>query len=367
MKVVSSPEVTLETEARGIPQGGEERGFLDWLCSFVAYGDDGNTYWFGTALLILAHEGVDMWNIECSWKTGKVIQVPGSIYKLADFPEVGVTGRTVLPGGSHKVSKTDKEVLVQLGDFNLICKDDNSWHYNVEDKAKGIKAEFVHYGKGCPLWYGKEEPSYLTPHSIAYGYNWSGVVEGTLTIDGKKINIKGAGVRERYIAVDSSAAEIGGWEDWMWFHFDEVFGSMYEMKMGIKDMVLNLTEEKQSFPVGNFNIEHSEWAFLPALGAFMPMHYKITMEVEAGILEFTANAIGATVWGVTGEVPSTPVCTLNWDKPQGTFTYKDGRKKALTNGFGGTSVRQFKAYPDVFGTVLAKGNIFKDPSDFKTL
>lgn len=366
MKVVSDPKVTLDTEGHGLPAGGEERGFLDWLCSFVARGDDGNMYWFGTSPLILAHEGVDMWNIEASWETGKVVQVPGSIYKMAEFPDAGVTGRTVLPGGSHKVERHEKEVVVTLGDFRVVCKDDNSWHYSIEDKAKGIRAEFVHYGKGCPLWYGKEEPSYLTAHSIAYGYNWSGRVEGSLIIDGKEVKVKGAGVRERYIAVDSSAAEIGGWEDWMWFHFDEVFGSMYEMKLGMKDMVLNLAEEGLAFPVGDFDIEHNDWAYIPQLGAFMPMLYRVTMEVEAGTLEFTAKAVGATVWGVTDNIPSTPVCTLNWDKPEGIFTYRDGRVKTLTNGFGGTSVRQFKPYPNLFGNALS-GNLYEDPGGFKTL
>ena len=367
-KVVSDYNVTLETEAHGIPTDAREAAFLDWMCTFVAYGDDGKTYWFGAAPLILANEGVDMHSLEVSWDTGKVRQIPGSIYKVADFPPVGINTRKVLPGGSLNIDKSETQVVVTLGDnLRVECKDDKSWHYMIEDKEKDIKAEFIHYGSGFPLWYGKEKPSYLTQHSIAYGYNWSGKVEGTLTIKGKKINIKGAGVRERYIAVDSSAAEIGGWEDWMWFHFDEVFGSMYEMKMGIKDMALNLVDEQEYFPVGDFNIEHNDWAFVPALGAFMPMLYKITMEVEAGTLEFTAKAVGATVWGVTGKVPSTPVCTLNWDKPQGTFTYKDGRKKVLTNGFGGTSVRQFKAYPDVLTLGLGGAGLLEKGTDFGTL
>ncbi len=367
-KIVSNPEVTLETEGHGIPQDAREAAFLDWLCSFVAYGDDGKTYWFGCAPLILAHESIDLYSYEICWNMGKVTQVPGSIYKVANFPEVSLTNRKALPGGTLKIEKSDTQVVVTLGkDFRVVCKNDKSWHYTIEDTEKDMKAEFVHQGSGFPLWYGKEKPSYLTAHSIAYGYNWSGKVEGTLVIGGKKINIKGAGIRERYIAVDSSAAEIGGWEDWMWFHFDEVFGSMYEMKLGMKDMALNLVEDGQYFPVGDFNIEHHDWAYLPALGAFMPTLYKITMEVEVGILEFTAKPVGATVWGVTGKVPSTPVCTLNWERPEGTFTYKNGRKITLTNGFGGTSVRQFKSYPDLLSLGLAGTDLLSKGTDLKTL
>lgn len=352
--IVENPNVTLDIEAHGIPDDAREAPFLDWLCSAVVKGDDGKTYWFGTSPLILGLENRDVLSIEASWESGEVVQLPGTIFKLADFPPVGVASQRAFPGGALTVERSDAEVRVTLGEpFQVICKDDHTWHYTVEDKEKGIKAEFVHSGKGCPLWYGRETPSYLTPHSIAYGYNWSGRIEGKLTIGGREVAIRGAGVRERYIAVDSSAAEIGGWEDWMWFHFDEVFGSMYEMKLGRKDMVLNLAEEGTFFPEGEFVIEHQDWAWMRALGAFIPTRYKVRMEVEAGVLDFTVKVVGATVWGVTAQPPSTPVATLNWDTVEGTFTYRDGRVKTLSNGVGGVSIRQWKPYPDVLGAALA--------------
>ncbi|HBL32647.1 MAG TPA: hypothetical protein DDZ96_02355 [Porphyromonadaceae bacterium] len=367
-KVVNNPEVTLDIEGHGIPEDARDAAFLDWLCSFVAVGDDGKQYWFGCSPLILASEDKDLWHYELCWDTGEVIQSPTSIYKVADFPPVNITGQFVYPGGTLKVEKSDTQVRVSLGNFQVICKDDKSWHYTLEDEAKGIKAEFVHYGAGYPLWYGKEAPSYLTQHSIAYGYNWSGIVEGKLTIHGREIKIKGRGVRERYIAVDSSAAEIGGWEDWMWFHFDEAFGSLYEMRLGLKDMVLNVVDGKQYFPAGDFHIEHQEWVFFPALGAFIPTVYKVTMETEGGVLEYTAHVANATVWGVTGKVPDNPVATLNWDKVEGTFTGKDGHKQLLTNGMGGVSIRQWKPYPSLFPVDLAGSNaLHTAPNKLNTL
>jgi hypothetical protein len=36
---------------------------------------------------------------------------------------------------------------------------------------------------------------------------------------------------------------------------------------------------------------------------------------------------------------------LDWEEIVGTFTYKDGRKTTLTNGFGGTLIRQWRPYP----------------------
>lgn len=351
--IVDNPEVTLDIEAHGFPEDARDAPFLDWLCSAVVRGDDGCTYWFGTSPLILGLEQRDIWNIEASWERGRVVPVPGTIFKLADFPGVGVTGQHAFPGGTLKVERSETQVRVTLGEhFEVICKEDHTWHDTVEDAARGIKLEFAHIGTGCPLWYGREKPSYLTPHSIAYGYNWSGRIEGKLTLQGREIAVKGKGIRERYIAVDSSAAEIGGWEDWGWFHFDEVFGSMYEMKLSQKDMVLNLAEEGQFFPAGGFTIEHDDWAWLRALGAFIPTRYRVRMEVEgrgAGVHRQRGRRHGL---GRHGDRAQHPRRHAELGRGRGDVTYRDGRTKTLTNGMGGMSIRQWKPYPDVFGAAL---------------
>lgn len=349
---VDDPAVTLDWESHLIPDEAGKAGFLDWLCSAVVQGDDGRTYWFGLSPLILALEGRDLWNIEVSWETGTVRDLPGSVYKVADFPSVGASNQHVHPSGTLDVQRGDHEVVVTVGDFKVVCDDQHNWHYTVADEKTGVAVDFVHRGAGYPTWYGKEEPSFLTPHSIAYGYNWSGTVEGTLTLPDRTVAFTGKGIRERYVAVDSSAAEIGGWEDWAWFHFDEAFGSMCDMKLGQKDSSLNLPDEGLFYASPEFEITHHDWAYLPQLGAFIPTHYEVRFEVEAGVLEFTSDVVGATVWGVTNTPPSTPVSTLNWAKLKGTFTYRDGRVVTLTNGYGGVSNRQIKPYPDLFGAQL---------------
>lgn len=367
--IVENPTVTMDIEGHGIPDDAREAAFLDWLCSFVAEGDDGKRYWFGCSPLSLASEASDMWHFELCWETGTVAQLPGSIYKIADFPAVGTTGQHVFPGGGLAIERSPEQVKVSLEGFQVICRPDHTWHYTLEDKEKRIRAEFTHHGAGFPTWYGREKPSYLTQHSIAYGYNWSGLVEGSLWIDGREVKFTGKGIRERYIAVDSSPAEIGGWEDWMWFHFDEAFGSLYEMKLGAKDMSLNLVDgdKRHYFPAGSFTVEHHEWAYLRPLGAFIPTIYKVIMEVEAGAFTFTAPVLGATVWGVTGVVPSTPVATLNWGELEGCFTFKDGRTMTLSNGRGGVSVRQWRPYPSIFTPDIAGAAAIDALAHMKTL
>ncbi len=345
---VSDPTVTLEDDGRGVPEEALETGFIHWLTLINAHGDDGKQYFIEVVPMTgIAEAGVDLWMLEVGSETGEVVEAPGSVYKIAQYPFTQAVRHT-FAAGTLKMTRAEREVSVDLPDFKLVCRDDHTWHYDVHDRDRDIRLEMVHHGVGYPTWYGKEKPKYLTAHSIAYGYNWVGRIEGILTIQGRKVAIQGAALRERYVAVDTCAAEIGGWEDWMWFHFDEMFGSFYEMKFaGVKQMGLNILEGEQYFPVGRFEIEHHEWAFHPRLGAFVPTRYRMRLAVEAGVLEMGGDIVESKLWGMRGEVPDTPLYTHNFGKLEGTFTFTDGRRITLSNGLGGGCVRLWKPYPNI--------------------
>ncbi len=362
---VEDPEVTLVEEGHGFPEGARDTAMCMWNCVATAHGDDGKQYWINMTLSQNKNLGaftsvpmgaMDLGSMGVSWEIGKVVQSPSTIYKIADFPQSTAITFAVEPSGELTIKRSKNEVSIDMGDYHVICKDDKTWHFNVNERYTGIKAEWVHHGVGYPTWYGKDKPAYFAPNSIVYGYSWSGAIEGTLTIEGRKVGIKGAGVRERHYAIGESAQEEGAWMEWLWFHFDEVFGSLDELKAsGNKEVSIYLVDEKQYFQAGNFNIEHHNWAWLQPLGAFIPTRHRVTIETEAGVLEMTANAVGCTLWGCTGEVPDCPISNLHWDKVEGTFTYKDGRKKTLTNGLGGSLCRQWKPYPSIITSELIVG------------
>ncbi|MEZ4354120.1 MAG: hypothetical protein R3F16_10730 [Myxococcota bacterium] len=343
---VSDPKPTLYDDGRGVPEEALETGFIHWLTLINAHGDDGKQYFIEVVPMTgIAEAGVDLWMLEVGSERGGVVEVPGSVHKIASYPFTQADRKT-FPVGTLSIERGDREVSVRLPGFEVVCKDDHTWHYDVHDEERKTRLQMVHHGEGFPTWYGKEKPKYLTAHSIAYGYNWVGRIEGTLTIEGREVALRGAALRERYVAVDTCAAEIGGWEDWMWFHFDEAFGSYYEMKFAeVKQMSLNLREGGQYFPIGDFEIEHHEWAFHPRLGAFVPTRYRITMEVEAGTLELAGDIVESKLWGMRGEAPDTPLYTHNFGELQGVFTDRQGRRQVLSNGVGGGCVRLWKPYP----------------------
>jgi hypothetical protein len=351
--IVNDPEVTLDIDGHGFPEEARPTAMIGWNLVNNVHGDDGSQYWFNIGAMSL-REGwgdLDFWQMCIRSGGGQVLQPTGSVHKVADFPQGIATEWHVYPRGSLTTTRSDDRVAIDLGDARIVCKSEKTWHYTVEDKEAGISGEWVHTGIGYPMWYCKERPGVFTAHSISYGYIWAGRVEGTLTIQGKEVHVKGAGQRERYIAVDACPAEVGAWHDWMWFHFDELFGSLDEMKdTKHKDVALYLVDEERYLPAGEFNVEHHDWAFDPTSAAFIPTRYKVTVETEAGVLEIAANAVSCYVASGIGEPPDSPTTLLDWDKVDGTFTYRDGRTRTLTNGLGGTLIRQWKPYPNVLIT-----------------
>ena len=345
---VENPQVTLADEARSGVKEEVRSGFLDWLFEFNVTGDDGELYALGGSILSLALEKMDLVTLQMAKGVGTVRQLKSSVYKITQFPGECMNHFYRNAQGTLKIEKREHSVYVTCGEqYKVECFDDGRWHVMADTLDGEYKADLWHIAHGYPLWYGKEKPSYLTQHSITYGYNWAGDVDGEFTYKGKTVRVKGKGQRERYVAVDSSAAELGGWEDWGFIAFNEIHSSMYDMRLGMKDFSVYDLENKKHYPEGNMTIEHEDWAFMRELDGFIPMTYHIRIEVEDGVYEVKAHVGNARTWGVTFKVPDNPVATLIYDKVEGKFTSKDGKLRELTGGRGTMSIRQWHAYPNI--------------------
>ncbi|MGN0971004.1 MAG: hypothetical protein ACI4OY_03540 [Aristaeellaceae bacterium] len=245
------------------------------------------------------------------------------------------------PQGTLCIRREEHRVVVTCGEeYRMECLEDHTWRLTIDSLDGAYRAELTHRPQGYPLWYGREKPSCLTQHSVTYGYNWAGDVEVVITLEGRAVRVRGRGIRERYVAVDSSAAELGGWEDWGWVAFDQIHTSFYDMRLGMKDFSLYDLETGAHDPEGTLTIQHEDWAFMRELDGFIPTTYRIRMAVEGGVLDVKARVGNATTWGVTYRVPDYPVATLTFRAVEGTFTNKDGIVRPLSGGRGALSVRQ---------------------------
>lgn len=356
---IDNPKVTLADEARNGVKEEVRSGFLDWLYEFNVEGDDGELYAFGGSILSLALEKMDMVNLCYAKGKGYVQQLKNSIYKLAKYPGLCMNHFYRNPQGTLKIEKKENSVVVSCGKhYTVECFENGTWHLILDTYDGEFKGNLYHRAHGYPLWYGREKPSLLTQHSITYGYNWSGDVDGTVWINGKEIKVKGTGQRERYVAVDSSAAELGAWEDWGYITFNEIHSSIYDMRADMKDYSIYDLESKKHYTSNGdlkggdrdtteMEILHEDWAFMRELDGFVPTYYNIRIKTEDGVYEARAHVCNARPWGVTYKVPDNPVATLIFDSVEGKFTYNDGTVKTLTGGRGAMSVRQWHQYPNM--------------------
>lgn len=372
-----NPEVTIEEDGHLLPEDATEHAFMDWGWMTHLRGDDGNDYWIDMGVakfnklgtfgaMPFGKEPMDMWNFACRTDKGRVYTPPGSIYKVADFEQVTNTAYHPFVGGELKIVRDDVEnkVYIDIDEFHQVCDLNNkTWHATVYDEEEDIRADLTHYGVGYPMWYGKEQMHVYVDHLRAQGYNWSGVVEGTLTIKGKEIHVKGFGGRERFYCPDQSNVEAGGWCDLIMFHFEELWGAVCEMKLSQdKDLSLYFRDENVHFATVDtkdndddctFTVYHDDWAYLAQIASFIPTTYQITVEVEIGTLVIDANVCGCKCLtqgeNLQADVPN---LMLDMDIVQGTFTYKDGQVRQLTNGFCSSNVVLWKTFPS---TILAFG------------
>lgn len=350
---IDNPKVTLDDEARTGFKEKVQSGFLDWLHQFSLTGDDGELYSVGGSILSMQLENMDIVSITVAKGRGGERQLPNSIYKVCEYPGMLHERMFRHPAGTLKIERFPDRVEVSCGpQYSVQCFADNTWHLRLDTMDGIYKADLWHRPHYAPLWYGRETPSYLTQHSITYGYNWAGDVDGEIVLNGKAVKVKGLGIRERYVAVDSCAAEIGGWEDWGWIAFNEMHMSMYEMRLGMKDFSLYDLVSGKYCPEGKLTISHSDWTFLRELGGFIPATYNVNVEVEEGIYALEAHVCNATTWGATHKVPDNPVATLTFDKVTGSFTSKDGSVRTLTGGRGTMSIREWHPYPNILPAEL---------------
>lgn len=347
MKVEDPTVTVVEEYGQGVlPPDAAEAAVSSWAIHAQVEDEEGNRYWIDT--ILVAGWGNDVRILSVRTGTGNVVQLPDSIHKVVDFSGPNLS-LTPFPRGEITARIEGNQALIEMEGARIECDEGKTWRYRLADKEKGLAIDWVHTSEGFPTWYGKEKPQAFTAHSVAYGYFWAGYVEGVLTVDGRDIRVKGKGARERVFQHDSSPSEVASWHEWIWFHFDEAFGTMDETKISKnKDGSLYLIDEKEYLHYRDFDIEHHDWAYHPELGAFVPTRYKVRVETEAGLLEFTGKVVGSAVWAVTGAVPDFPFALLHWESAEGTFTYKDGRKRTLTNGRAHNITRQWKPYPRTY-------------------
>jgi hypothetical protein len=207
-------------------------------------------------------------------------------------------------------------------------------------REKDVSVDLTLESLGLPWWIneGKEEGAKITPSTTPIrGFEQLGKVGGVLSIKGKEIHVKGVGVHEHFVQQHMAWAEMG-WQDWIWFVSDEMYGLIFELHGGpYKDAGIYLIKEKEYLVVRDFDIDHPQWAYSPMLQHNIPIAFKVRASTDKGILLLEGDMIRALPWRRINKyrhAAATPSADTEfvW---KGVFTYHDGRTLVLNHGKGG--------------------------------
>ncbi len=369
--ISGDPKVTLKEEKMLYPEPCTDHGFMDWGMMCHVVDENGVDYYMDVGLakmkmnatwgaLPFGTEDMDTWNMSCRTGEGKVFTPKGQIFKLADFSGVTDAAWHPYPGGTmqFEIDEANNTMVVTLDTFRLeIDVNKHTWHATAYDPGMDVAVDFTQYGEGYPLWYSKDVVRTFVDHLQSIGYNWPGRLEGTLTVKGVKHTVHGFCSRERTILPDQSNVEAGGWLDLIMVNFDELHTALTEYKLSrdkacelyLRPDDLYYATKQPKAPrdeMLNFEITHEDWAFVKAIGCFVPTTYFVKVEVEAGVLEYTAKVCGCKCVAQQADSEADVInVTLDAKEVTGKFTYSDGRVMELHNGFFINNVVCWRAYP----------------------
>ncbi len=272
--------------------------FRDYHFQACLTGDDGKDYYL--TYTVARMENRDFAKLVISIEPVWLMTTPSSrIIQKGEKPEIQLGENkpydtmTIEVSSSAFTAKIDSfEVIASPPDFRFRCQGNRT---SIDLNLASL---------GLPFWFneGKEEGAKITPSSSAqWGWELFGKVEGVMTLEGKQISVRGLGVHEHIVTQHVAWAEMG-WQDWMWFVFDELYGLVFFIHGGgYKDAGIYLMKEKQYLVSRAFDIDHPQWVYSPFLQHYVPAAIKARVYTKKGTLHLEGNMVRMLPWRKTNK------------------------------------------------------------------
>ncbi len=188
--------------------------------------------------------------------------------------------------------------------------------------------ELKFHTRGMPFWFNQGDPFYSPSLGESMGYEIFSTVEGVFVSSGNIVQLNGYGLLEHFWA-DRWIPKDAGNMDFVWFHFDELYGLLTSID-DYTDGGIYLMREEQYLVVDNFSIEYLDWAYNPAKRFFVPIEISLSAITSNGTLEVFGQVQGFQHMASATE----PYYNISNIRMNGTFTYLNGTIMTLTNGTG---------------------------------
>jgi hypothetical protein len=313
-----------------------DKGFRDYFFQACLSGDDGKGYFMVFSLSRM--ENRDEAGLHISSEPFWFMTTPANrIIQRGEKPEFSIRSNQRL--GALKTDITDSAVTLSMEGWEMVCTPPT---YHLKYQGEGVSLDMAAGSMGIPFWFnqGNENAPTTPSTSGLYGYELFANLKGTMSLGGKEIRVQGVAVHEHLVAKHIAWMEFG-WQDWIWFVFDELYGLIFDMHGGgYKDGGIYLRNEKEYLIVEDFDIDHPQWAYSPILQHQYPMTVKLRAKTQKGTLFLEGEMLKHQPWrkinkyrrGMT--LPASDM-QVSWT---GRFVTHDGREIQLNNGRGGDEV-----------------------------
>lgn len=243
----------------------------------------------------------------------------------------------------------EEQVIVELGDLTAICTAEER---RILSKNQTLGADLTFTSRGPAFYWGNQRGGLcaVTDTTRVAGVESLSDVTGTLTVQGREIQVEGRGLFEHVWFERLGFFEIRVM-NWLYANFDQLYlylchcesdagdGRPFHFETG--DVYLILDDELMI--ANNFEFEPKSWVFVEQVRRFIPLEQTVKVGTDRGTLHMTV-ALSNYIQLIQNRrletmrmrnIPGWGV--LFYDAPvtiKGEFTYTDGNTIALTNGKG---------------------------------
>ncbi|MGC1121736.1 MAG: hypothetical protein WBA22_11650 [Candidatus Methanofastidiosia archaeon] len=318
----------------------------DWYFT-VTFSDEGKDCF----LVMAITEGTFMGGSGCSIG---FCQDPFSPVQEGDAQVVGEPVNHIgigklLPQNAFNYTEEKGTIKVEMEKLRAVCGISKQ---EIISENETLSAHLTFSPRGLVLRWGNKKDGQCP---VTEGTSVSGIeslsdVQGTITVNGKEMDITGRGVCEHVWIKALEFMKIRTM-DWTYLNFDQLYaffchcesisddGTPYHFEDG----VIYLLDGEDCFVTRKIEFVPEAWVYMKPYRRFIPSQQKVTVQTDKGVLDMRIKlSLFPQIAQAMRLEPLTMHNTTGWsvlflDAPinmKGKFTYTDGNPVELTNGKG---------------------------------
>ncbi|MBU7015044.1 MAG: hypothetical protein HXS52_13260 [Theionarchaea archaeon] len=264
-------------------------------------------------------------------------------------PENHISIGKLLPQSAFNFTEEKGTVTAKMEKLAAVCSVDEQ---KIISEDETFRTHLTFSPRGPVLRWGNKKDGQCP---VTEGTSVSGIeslsdVHGTITVNGKDIDVTGRGVFEHVWIRSLEFLKIRTM-DWTYLNFDQLYAFLCHCESisddgtpyHFEDGVICLPDGEECFVTKEIRFMPETWVYLTPYRRFIPSRQKVTVQTDKGTLDMQ---IGLSIYPKIAQAmrmePLTMHNTTGWsvlflDAPinmEGTFTYTNGDSVELTNGKG---------------------------------